>query len=216
MERNVNIPTKWSLSLPLSRLNFRLNFRLSWNRLMISRSSKFLHHQNQPPPPLPLSLFPRGCRPSPLCEPSLCDSTELLLDAPKEYGGVIGNDHDGLLHRAPGHIRRAIDELPAVELARARDAEERGRLLAAGVFERKVRKVLGGAVRAVRERQEREQRPLRDVRGVLDTDPLFDLGTPTVRREKSVLDSDARIREPRRAGGIACLAWLKFMMLTTG
>lgn len=57
-----------------------------------------------------------------LSEPGLGDDAQALAEHAKELGAV-GDDHDGLLHRGPGHVGGTVDELGRVELAGARDAE---------------------------------------------------------------------------------------------
>lgn len=90
----------------------------------------------------------------PLREPGLGDSRQLLLEVAKEDGGVVGNHHDRLLDGAPGDIGGSVDELSAIQLPGARDAEQGGGGgggVAGGVFEGEVREVLGKGMGAVGE-----------------------------------------------------------------
>ena len=66
----------------------------------------------------------------PLRKPSRGHNPQLRLDSSKVLRTVT-DDHDGLLHRTPCDLSRAVDQFACVQLSRTRDAKEaRGRVRA--------------------------------------------------------------------------------------
>jgi hypothetical protein len=120
------------------------------------------------------------CSHVPLRKPELRNDAQLRLDRAKVLR-TIADDHNSLLHRAPCHLWRAVDQLACIELSCTRYAEERrrgvGRSMRAA--ERKIRVVFCGGMRTVAQGHEGQEGPVvvcRWIRPFFCTEPGLDFG----------------------------------------
>lgn len=116
----------------------------------------------------------------PLRKPRRRHNPQLRLHRAKMLRAITDH-HNRLLHRAPRNLRRSINKFTRVELARARDAKQRGRRVRGGLGapQREVRIVFGGGMRAVTQCHKRQQRPVVCFGGVdawFGAEPEFDFG----------------------------------------